>query len=115
MPLETQHLIIDMVGRKRAELAGRKHRRVLGQRGDLILMADQQRERVHRRRHPRPGGGQLIMVNADTPALHGTLGPAAQQQGQQLVTEADTQQFFSALIQLQQVDLQGLNPRVGAK
>jgi len=41
MTLKAQHLIIDVIGGKRAKVAGRNYRGVLRQSGHLILMADQ--------------------------------------------------------------------------
>ncbi len=64
--LEAQHLIIDMVGRERAEIAGGDHRGILRQGSNLVLMADQQRQLLHHRAHPRRLGRQLVAVGTDT-------------------------------------------------
>lgn len=55
MPLEAQHLIVDVVRSERAEIAGSNDRGVFRERGDLVLMADQQ--------------GQLFL----TGLIHGAL------------------------------------------
>ncbi|MNC16012.1 hypothetical protein D3C75_638570 [compost metagenome] len=54
-------------------------------------------------------------MDAHAPPLVGPLGLATQGQRQQLVAEAHTQQLFAALVQLEQVCLEGLDPRVGTE
>ncbi|MNN14339.1 hypothetical protein D3C81_1274000 [compost metagenome] len=54
-------------------------------------------------------------MSADPPTLGRAFALATEQQGQQLVTEADTQQFVAALIALQQERLQGFDPGVGTE
>lgn len=60
-------------------------------------------------------GRQRIAMNAHAPALFGALGLAAQGQRQQLVAETHPQQLLATLVQLQQVGLEGLDPRIGTK
>ncbi|MNQ75203.1 hypothetical protein D3C85_899880 [compost metagenome] len=54
-------------------------------------------------------------MGTDAPALGGALGLAAQQQGQQLVAEADAQQLVAGLVALQQEGLERLDPGVVAE
>ena len=113
--LEAQHLIIDVVGGKRAEITGSNDRGVLRQGRNLVLMADQQRQVLDHRVHPRCLGSQFVLVGAHAPALSGALALATQQQRQQLMAKANAQQLVTALVAGQQVGFEGLNPRIGAK
>ncbi len=113
--LEAQHLVFNVVRRKRAELAGGDHGGVFRQGGDLVLVADQQRQLFHHRAHPRCLGVQFVVMDAHAPALGRPLGLATQQQRQQLVAEADADQLVAAGMAVQQVGLEGLDPRIGAK
>ena len=79
MPLEAQHLILDVVGANRAEVAGSEQCGLFRQAGDLILVTDQQLQLVQRRAHPLGLVLQSVAVYAHTPALLGTLGLATQQ------------------------------------
>jgi hypothetical protein len=60
-------------------------------------------------------GRQAVAMNTHAPALVGALGLATQGQGQQLMAETHAQQLLAALVQLEQVGLEGLDPRVGAE
>src|SRR5436305_1598171 len=102
MPLEAQHLILDVVGANRAEVTGSQQRGLLWQAGDLILVADQQLQLVQSRAHPLGLACQTITVHANAPALFGTLGLAAKQQRQQLMAKTDAQQLVAALVALEQ-------------
>ncbi|MNV53863.1 hypothetical protein D3C71_1460250 [compost metagenome] len=113
--LEAQHLVANVVRRIRAEIAGGDHRSAFRQFGHLVLVTDQQGQLRHLRVHPRRMGRQRIAVDTHAPALLGTLGLATQGQRQQLVAETHTQQLLATLVQLQQVGLEGLDPRVGTK
>ncbi|MNX89647.1 hypothetical protein D3C86_1216680 [compost metagenome] len=115
MPLEAQHLIVDVVGGIGAEIAGGDDCGVLRQRRDLVLVTDQQRQFFAHRAHPWRLGGQFVVVGADAPALGRTLALATEQQRQQLMTEADAQQLVAALVAGQQIGLEGFDPRVGAE
>ena len=49
------------------------------------------------------------------PALLRALGFPTEQQGQQLVTKTDAQQLVAALVALEQILLEGLNPGIAAE
>ncbi len=54
-------------------------------------------------------------MDTHAPALLGPLGLATQGQGQQLVAKTHAQQLLTTLVQLEQVGLEGLDPRIGTE
>ncbi len=54
-------------------------------------------------------------MDAHAPAFTRAFSLAAEQQCEQLVTEADAEQFIATLVALEQVGLEGLDPRVGTE
>ena len=113
--LEAQHLVANAVGGVGAERAAGQQRGTSRQFCDLVLMEHQHVEVFQARAHPLGLFEHGVAIDADAPALRRAFGLATQQQGQQLVAEADADQAVAVVIALKQELAQGLDPRISTE